>query len=198
MDSIIEQAIAQLLALITFFAFPVIQYFWLKIITRKEGELQLWYLPAYGFRLVARNLPRKKAYTGIKYRTMARGFAPSRDGSSVGTWLDETLLDREDYFLFPGNDQLIFCFKIEGQDSNNLMLVHTDNLGQSVKKKIAFSDFQRLVFDFHANMENLFNFDVQVARRGEITVKDLTNIWLQIQAQDVEGRFELSRIRAIS
>ena len=57
---ILEEAVGQLLALLAFIAFPATQYLGLKWLIRKEGQPELWYLPDYGFRLVVRNLPRKK------------------------------------------------------------------------------------------------------------------------------------------
>jgi hypothetical protein len=67
--AILDQALSQLIALIAFFAFPAVQYVLLKTLSRKEGNPELWYLPDHGFRLVIRNLPRKRILTDIR-RTM--------------------------------------------------------------------------------------------------------------------------------
>jgi hypothetical protein len=53
MEKFIEALIGQLLALIAFFAFPMLQYRYLKRFARNEGKPELWYNPGYRtFRLV--------------------------------------------------------------------------------------------------------------------------------------------------
>src|SRR4051794_14610693 len=107
--------IGQLLALLTFFAFPAIQFFILKRFSRKEGRPELWYLPSFGFRLVIRNLPYKKTLSELRYKTVLRKIIPGDLASSVSTLQDETLIEKEDFFLFPGYDQILICFKIIGK-----------------------------------------------------------------------------------
>jgi len=68
----IEIILSQLIALLTFFAFPIFQYFILKKLTKKECNPELWYLPDFGFRLVIRNLPGKRFLTDIKYKSFLR------------------------------------------------------------------------------------------------------------------------------
>ncbi len=192
-----ELVISQLIALVAFFAFPILQYLWLRILTSKEGELQLWYLPAYGFRLVARNLPRKKKYSDISYRTVFREYFTVNQGASVRTYVDTLIQGGEEFFLFPGSDQVIFSFKIVGENENSLKLVYVDKLGTVEHLEIPFWEFDRLIFDFKANMENIFNFDIKLGKRGEISVEDLIRYWREININNAEQRFQLSRIRNV-
>src|ERR1022692_161893 len=109
---IIKDVPGQLLALAAFFAFPAIQYVLLKIASRRKGRPELWYLPAFGFRLVIRNLPYRRTLTDIRYRTFVRKTVPSSAGSSVRTLNDQQLLSREDMVLFPGTDQVLLSFRL--------------------------------------------------------------------------------------
>src|SRR5688572_8802160 len=96
--------LAQLGALAAFFAFPAIQYLILRRLATSEGRPELWFLPRYGFRLVMRNLPRRKTFTGIRYRARLRTVVAAGEGSSVATLVDALILDRDEFFLFPGFD----------------------------------------------------------------------------------------------
>ncbi len=102
---ILNQAIGQLIALLAFFAFPASQYVLLKALSRKEGQPELWYLPDCGFRLVIRNLPRKRVLTDIRYRAFIRRLTPASEGSSVASIVVQKLITRDDMVLFPGTDQ---------------------------------------------------------------------------------------------
>src|SRR6266852_1332770 len=95
-QAIAHEVLVQLLALVTFFAFPAFQYLLLKRYSKHEGRPELWYLPAYGFRLVVRNIPGKKTLSEIKYRALIRDVVQAGPGSSVATWNDRILLERED------------------------------------------------------------------------------------------------------
>lgn len=56
----------QLAALVTFFAFPVVQFLMLRRFAHKEGQPELWYLPSYSLRLVIRNIPRNGTLSEIR------------------------------------------------------------------------------------------------------------------------------------
>jgi hypothetical protein len=193
MDDVLELALGQLLALVTFFAFPAIQYISLKRLASREGEPQLWYLPKYGFRLVIHNISRKRVLSEIKYRAQLRMVIPSSPGSSVATFKDVPLIEREDFFLFPGTDQVLLCFRLEGSPENPEFVL-TDKLG-SEQQRVALSGFDRLLCDYVATVENLFNFDIKVARRIEIKTKTLGTIMSNNDGQ--ERQFSIDRIRAV-
>lgn len=95
-----EFFLGQLAALVTFFAFPAFQYWLLKHTAKNEGNPELWYLPKYGFRLVIRNLPRKKSLSNIRYRVLVRTVVPPSAGSSVATYQDILLVEKDDFFCF--------------------------------------------------------------------------------------------------
>ena len=98
---ILEQAVGQLLALIAFFAFPASQYILLKWLTRKEGQPELWYLPDHGFRLVIRNLPRKKTLTDINYRVIFRHVIPPSRAHRSRAFMMNNFLPIRIPFFFP-------------------------------------------------------------------------------------------------
>lgn len=193
MDKILDTAIGQLLGLVTFFAFPAFQYFSLKLFAKNEGQPQLWYLPKFGFRLVIRNLPRKRTLSDIKQRALLRKIISSSSGSSVATYQDDLLLEREDLFLFPGTDQVLVSFKLDGSD-DALCFVLTDKLGQQ-KKRIPLEDFDWLICDYVATVENILNFDIKLAKRAEMKSSTLRSIWKGLKAQ--ECSFPIDRIRNV-
>jgi hypothetical protein len=195
--NILEIALGQLLALVTFFAFPVIQYIWLKSMTKKEGQPALFYLPDYGFRLVIRNLPRKKTLSDIKYKTYVRRIVPASTGASVATYEDKNLVIVDDFFLFGGIDQVLISFKLaKKKGSEKLYFVHTDKLGNE-KEWIAIDDITFLISEYTANIENLFNFDVKVAKHVRIKADLLKEIWQTIQQNNYEQSFQVSEVRNI-
>ena len=95
MDKVLEQSVSQFLALITFFAFPAIQYLLLKWAARREGLPRLGYLPEYGFRLVIRNIPRRRFLKDIKYKVFLRSLVPPSRGSTAYTFYDIEILCKE-------------------------------------------------------------------------------------------------------
>lgn len=105
-----SEFISQLVALVAFFAFPALQYLLLRRFTRNEGDPELWYLPAYGFRLVIRNIPGKKTLSELKLRAKLRTIVRSSSGSSAATLVEEILLDREDFFRFPAPTKSSLAF----------------------------------------------------------------------------------------
>lgn len=193
MDRILDVAIGQLLGLVAFFALPAVQYFSLKAFAKKEGLPELWYLPRYGFRLVIRNLPGKRALSDIKQRALLRRTIPPSSNVSVATYQDELLVEREDFFLFPGTDQVLVSFKLEGSD-DTLYFVLTDKLGQE-KKRVSFENFDGLICDYVATVENVLNFDVKIAKRAEMKSSTLRSIWNGLKEQ--ECSFPLDRIRNV-
>jgi hypothetical protein len=192
-----EIVLGQVLALVTFFAFPAIQYVWLKTSVRKEGQPALWYLPDYGFRLVIRNLPRKKTLTDINYKTYLRQIVRATSGASVATYDDKMLVEVDDFFLFPGIDQVLISFKLEKKGkSKKLYFVHTSKLADE-KEQIPLDSITYLISDYTANIENLFNFDVKVAKQVRISSERLKEIWEEIQVNNFEQSFSVSEVRNI-
>ena len=192
-----EIALGQFVALVAFFAFPVFQYLWLKLVTRKEGQPALFYLPDYGFRLVIRNLPRKKTLSDIKYQTYVRRIVPASTGASVATYEDKKLVTVDDFFLFAGTDQVLISFKLaKKKGSKKLYFVHTDKLGNE-KEWIAIDDITFLISEYTANIENLFNFDVKVAKHVRVKAELLTGIWQAVQQNNCEQSFQVSEVRNI-
>jgi hypothetical protein len=94
-----DQFWGQLLALAAFFAFPIFQYVFLWITSKNEGKPELWYLPDHGFRLVMRNIPRRRTFYNVRYKTLVRGFISASKGSSVESWKDDEIVNETEFFL---------------------------------------------------------------------------------------------------
>ena len=196
MIEFLKEASGQLVALATFFAFPALQYILLRRFARTEGNPQLWFLPAYGFRLVIRNLPGKKTLSELKLRAKLRRVVPGSAGASAASFMEEVLIDREDFFLFPGTDQIIISFRLERSSSGSADFIVTDKLGAE-QKRFPLSSFDKLICDYTANLENLLNFDIKMAKRAELTSETLGRILMQVEQRPVEGSFDLDRIRHV-
>jgi hypothetical protein len=188
-----ETFISQLLALVAFFAFPAFQYFFLRYITRFEGSPELWYLPAYGFRLVIRNLPRKKKLYDIKYQAFLRDIVRGGPGSSVNTLNDIQLLEKTDFFLFPGTDQVLIQFMLERDEKGIPYFIHTDKLGNEIKR-VLFNEFELLISDYVATIQNLFHFDIKIQKRVKINRDDLIRMMVTIEHEKVEQAFPVSEV----
>ncbi|HET9283682.1 MAG TPA: hypothetical protein VFR24_17140 [Candidatus Angelobacter sp.] len=189
--------IDQFLALLAFFIFPIIQYVWLKYRSKNEGKIKLWYLPAYGFRLVIRNLPRRHTLSDIKYRVQLRKIVPPAAGATVATLIDTPVHEKEDFFLFPGNDQTLLSFRIKGETQDKLIFTITDKLGNE-QKTIPLAEFDRIICDYSATLNNLFNFNVHLAKRGEISSATLKILWQKTQsAPQDEDEFAIDRVRNV-
>jgi len=196
MNEFVKQVGAQCLALFTFFAFPVIQYFLLRKFTRKEGAPELWFLPAYGFRLVIRNLPGKRTLSDIKYRVFIRTVVSAGSGISVATLMEEVLLEKEEQFLFPGVDQILISFRIERNASRSIDFIVADKRGVE-SRRVSIDAFEKLICDYGADLENLLNFDVKIGKRAELSSKSLLDIFEQIERDPIERSFPLDRIRDV-
>jgi len=195
--NLVEVLLSQFLALVAFFAFPAIEYVWLKTSVRKEGQPALWYLPDYGFRLVIRNLPRKKTLTDVRYQAYLRRVVPPSPGASVATYDDRMLVEIGDFFLLPGTDQVLISFKLEkGEDSEKLCFVHTSKLGDE-KERIPVDDIAYLIADYTARIENLFGFDVRVAKQVRVSSESLKEVWQDTQLDSVEQSFSVCEARDI-
>lgn len=193
---IFKELISQLLALVAFFAFPAIQYLLLKRFARNEGQPELWYLPKYGFRLVIRNIPGKRALSDLKYCARLRKIIPASQGSSVATYEEDVLTREDDFFLFPGSDQLILSFRIGGKSETNLEFLLTDKLGREMRR-VPFANIDVLIADYTATLENLFNFNIKLAKRAAIKVASLRNIWLEVEKNNVEQEFAIDVVRIV-
>ena len=196
MENIWQKFLGQVLALIAFFLFPCIQYVLLKKSSQKDGRPELWYLPKYGFRLVIRNIPRNRTLSNITQKTYLRKVVPASPGTSVATYVETLLVMQDDLFLFPGNDQILICFRIEGENVDTLDFVVTDKLGKE-KERYPLLSFDRLISNYTANIENILNFDVKLGKQTQLYVSDMKNFWKQINQDNVEDQFQLSRIKSV-
>jgi hypothetical protein len=152
-------------------------------------------LPKYGFRLVIRNIPGKRALSDLKYCARLRKI-PASQGSSVATYEEDVRTREHDFFLFPGSDQLILSFGIEGESETNLEFLLTDRFGRE-KRRVPFANIDVLIADYTATLGNLFNFNVKLAKRAVIKVASLRNVWLEVEKNNVEQQFAIDVVRSV-
>jgi len=176
MDKVLEQSVSQFLALITFFAFPAIQYLLLKWAARREGLPRLGYLPEYGFRLVIRNIPRRRFLKDIKYKVFLRSLVPPSKGSTAYTFYDIEILCKEEFFVFLNSDQTMLSFQLH-ETEEDIAFVVTDKLGNKIQDGIPIKNFEKLICDYSATIDNFFNFDVKVEKRIVIESSSLARMW---------------------
>lgn len=193
-----DEVLQQLLALAAFFAFPAFQYSMLRRYRHRQGEAQLWYLPTVGFRLVIRNMGGKRTLSDIKYRALVRRIVPPGDGVSVATWRDRMLIVRDDFFLFPGSDQILLAFQLHrnrGQLELTLSPPRDDvhEQGATPAQPVQVENHSKVIVDYVANIENLLNFDVRMARRIELDANTLSTAYAEVIRNDVEQRIVLPK-----
>lgn len=176
MHEILGQSVSQLIALITFFAFPVIQYLLLRWTARRDGLPRLGYLPEYGFRLVIRNIPRKRFLKDIRYKVFLRSIIPPSQGSTANTFYDVDLLCKEEFFAFTNSDQTMLSFQLHGTE-RNISFTVTDKLGNKIQEPIPINSFDKLICDYSAMIDNFFDFDVKVEKRLVIDSSSLERMW---------------------
>lgn len=193
MDKFFDFFLGQLLALLTFFAFPAVQYLLLKRFTAREGAPQLWYLPPYGFRVVIRNLPGKRPLASIRYRALLRKEVPPTSGTTSPTFVDDLLHQREDFFLFPGVDQVLLAFTLAARSDEEIEFVSTDLLGKE-RRRVPLTSFDRVVCDYEATVKNWFNFDVRIAKRVTIGTASLHKAWSSLQSTKEDQQFPLDEV----
>lgn len=179
-----------------YLAFPTVQHLILKRITRRHGNPELWHLPKFGFRLVVRNIPNGQTLYGIKSRCIIRKVVFSERGSSVDTYLDDTIHEKEDFFLLPQNDLILIGFKIDKSDNQSLHFVVTDKIGRSVRE-IPFDCFDMLIVEYIANIKNKFNFDVKIAKQIVLKKNEFEMYWQSVSNSNHEQKIHLSSIISI-
>ena len=156
----------------------------------------MWYLPRYGFRIVIRNIPRKKILSDINYRVFIRKKIPTSIGSSVITYDDKQIYERNEFFLFPKNDQTLLCFKLKRKTDNKISLIQTDKLGKDMEN-FNLNDFDLLIVDYFAKIQNFFNFNIKLSKRVEITSSSLCQMFENIKNKKEEQQFTIDRIRDV-
>jgi hypothetical protein len=193
---ILEEAVGQLLALIAFFAFPASQYATLKWITRKDGQPELWYVPGFGFRLVVRNIPRRRVLSDIGYRVLLRRVLPASPSASVATLSDRELVAIEGQLVLPGEDFVLYGFTLrEGREIGSCYLAEIDAFGRE-QEPIQLGSEDKLICDYTATIQNFFNFDVQFGKRVEIDGSSFLRI-CQSTHSETERPFAIDRIHNI-
>ena len=77
-----------------------------------------------------------------------------------------------------------------------LDFVVTDKLGKE-KERYPLLSFDWLISNYTANIENILNFDVKLGKQTQLYVSDMKTFWKQINQDNVENQFQLSRIKSV-
>lgn len=187
-----EQIIGVIIGFITFFLFPIAEFIGKRYFSRNDGNPELWYVPKYCFRLVVRNIPSKAKLYDLKYKSRVREIIPASNGCSVETFIDETLIDSGDFFLMPGDDQIILSFKLDTIDGIDYF-IQTDKVGIE-SKRIELNKIDYLISDYTAQIDNKFQFDLFIGRRVEIKKKTLEDMLVKVKSNPLEQSFGVDKI----
>ena len=171
MSDVWQGILGQLIALATFFAFPALQNVWLKYVSSKEGAMNLSFSPRYGFRIAAANQFGRRVISDLRWRGVIRRIRPSPDSRRLGLCDDVEVNRREDFFLFPGGDQILVAFKLRRVDGQ-VVLIPTSVVGID-REPLPIGDGATLVCDFTANIEMRFNFDYKISKRATVNLDAL-------------------------
>ena len=163
--------LGQLIALATFFAFPALQNIWLKRASSREGAANLSFSPRYGFRLAVANQFGRRVLSQLRWRALIRRVRPTADGRRPGLIDDTHFLAREDFFLFPGADQILVAFKLR-RTGTEIQFVPTSVVGED-REPLSLAGEPLLICDFTATIEMRFNFDYHIAKRLTIDIAAL-------------------------
>lgn len=144
---------------------------------RHVATAECWWLPgANTFRFVIRNIPRKGNLFNLRYRAWLRRDIPATDDISVGTFVDDDLLDGERLLLPGGQDLPIVCFRLEAA-SHGFKFVRTDKMGTAQDTRAIDDDTVRLMVEFSARARTWFLFKHDVSR-----------LYVVPQFREVEGQ----------
>src|SRR5215210_21441 len=170
MSEFLEGLLGQSVALLTFFAFPALHYLWLRSLTSREGSTNLSF-STYGFRVAVANQFGKRVISDMRWRAIVRKLRPSPDNPQLSLCDDVELHSREDFFLFPGGDQILAAFTLR-EDGNQVVLVSTSITGTE-RQRVPIGENSFLICDFVATVENPLNFDFRIAKRIAVNLTEL-------------------------
>jgi len=102
------------------------------------------------------------------------------------------VLTKEDFFLFPNNDQVLISFQLK-MENDSLKFVHTDKIANEISS-YEVKDKELIISDYIANIENWFNFDIVVGKRIEISFNQLVENFNNVQMNNKEQQCKISRI----
>lgn len=198
-DKVLEFFYGQFAALVMFFAVPAGWYIFWKWTAANEGRPEIYYIPAYKcFRFVIRNLPRRITLSDLKTRAFLRGKILPVKGSGVSTYADVALVNQHDFFLFPGNDQVLISFRVRARKNGGLVFVVTDKWGNEGESH-AVDKNSVLIADYIGSVTNRFNFDIKLKKRAEVDYESMLKLAKVAKEQRVgEVCVHVPRIRDAS
>jgi len=95
--------------------------------------------------------------------------------------------------LFPGTDQVLVQFKLERDEKGIPNFIHTDKLGNEIRR-IPFNEFEILILDYIATIQNLFGFNVKIQKRVKINREKLIEMFVKTQHENYEQPFSVSGV----
>jgi hypothetical protein len=170
MSAFLQGLLGQVIGLVTFFAFPALQYLWLRRLSYREGSANLSF-SVLGFRVAVANQFGKRVISDMRWRAIVRKLRPSPDNPQLDLCDDTELHSREDFFLFPGGDQILAAFTLR-QDKDHVALVSTSVTGNE-RQRVPINDNAFLICDFIGTVENPLNFGFRVAKRVIVSMDEL-------------------------
>ena len=74
----------------------------------------------------------------------------------------------------------MFSFQLHGIEEKNITFVVTDKLGNKIQNRIPLKNFEKLICDYSATINNFFNFNVKVKKRIVIQSSSLVKMWNEV------------------
>ena len=170
MSDFLQGLLGQVIGLVTFFAFPALQYLWLRRLTHGEGSANLSF-SVLGFRVAVANQFGKRVISDMRWRAIVRKLRPSPDNPQLDLCDDTELHAREDFFLFPGGEQILAACTLR-QEKDHVALVSTSVTGKE-RQRVPINGNAFLICDFMGNVENPLNLDFRVAKRVVVSMDEL-------------------------
>lgn len=179
-----QQLVTQILVIAAFVILPAAQYLWLRRRTRREGAMNLS-AASTGFRLAAQNRVGRYTFSDLSWRAVVRPGRKANGERMTGLMPETELIRRHDFFLFPGCDEILLAFRLEGSVGAPELVVTTLH-GETVKR-VPLYDGLCIVCDFTATIERNFNLNFKIAKRVDI---NLGALLMQCRFDEARGRFE--------
>jgi len=128
----------------------------------------------------------------MRWRAIVRKLRPSPDNPQLDLCDDTELHSREDFFLFPGGDQILAAFTLR-QEKDHISLVSTSVTGKE-RQRVPINGNAFLICDFIGTIENPLNFDFRVAKR---VIVSLTELLEHCQFDPRRGQFVPKNLKCL-
>ncbi len=163
---------------------------------RKEAPIRLWYLPDFGFRMVARNIPGKYLLRDFKSKVRIRKILPPSKGCSVSTYLDTIVEQAEEQFVLPRQDGVLLCFRLDLAVGERFLLIVTTKDGREVQRHDV-TDHTCIIGECTATVVNPYGLNFQLGRRAVASVDMLLKYTSRVLAEERERTFRMAQTKIV-